>query len=381
MAIQATPFVLQGASTGANIFRQAVSSAFVNGGILAANELQVLQATPTANMTVVVSPGRAKIVGTSATAPTGAPTGSYTWTTQGMYDVLNDASATLTISAADTSNPRIDLVYIQVQDAFYTGSNSQATLAVATGTPATSPAVPTTPVNAIALAQIAVARNATSVTTSNITNLATQATLMGQVIVYQTKAALLAATGMVPNALAAVVADSTVTNNAFYYYTGSAWANVTSTAGFMPTGGTAGQTIVKSSGTDYAAAWGTLPISGGGTGVTALTGSQFVTTNSGGTALTTQASVSLSSNVSGTLPVANGGTGVTSMTAGLLRYSGSALLSGQTVAASDIPAAEQANINAGGLYSGGVVGGGVFNVFVQSTQPSSGVTSGDLWFW
>jgi hypothetical protein len=54
---------------------------------------------------------------------------------------------------------------------------------------------------------------------------------------------------------------------------------------------------------------------------------------------------------------------------------------GDAITASQISTAEQANINAGGLRSGGVSGGTVINIFVQSTQPASGMTAGDLWFW
>jgi hypothetical protein len=376
MAIQAVPFALQNAQHSSALFRQSSSAAFVNGGVLANNELVVTQAASPA-MSVLVTPGRAKVVGNSLTAPTGAPTGSYTWTTQGMYDVLNDATATLTISSSDPTNPRIDLVYIQVQDAFYTGSANQAVLQVLAGTPASSPAAPSLPVNSIALANVRVNASATTITTANITNLASVATIMGQVVVYQTKALLTAATGMKTNDLAAVVADSTTANNAFYFYNGSAWTILTATSF---------DASAITSGTIDSARLPTVPVTKGGTGATSLTGNSFVITNSGGTALTTTSTVSLTTNVAGTLPVANGGTGVSSMTTGFIKYNGSAVVSGQPVVASDISATEQANINAGGLYSGGVTTPNAnsisnFNIFVQSAQPSSGVTTGDLWFW
>lgn len=66
-------------------------------------------------------------------------------------------------------------------------------------------------------------------------------------------------------------------------------------------------------------------------------------------------------------------------------YNGTAWVSmaktGDAITASQISTAEQANINAGGLRSGGVSGGTIINIFVQSTQPASGMTAGDLWFW
>lgn len=41
----------------------------------------------------------------------------------------------------------------------------------------------------------------------------------------------------------------------------------------------------------------------------------------------------------------------------------------------------QQNLIAGQFYSGGLVAGGARKIFVQSTQPSSGMSAGDLWFW
>lgn len=369
MAIQATPFALQNAQHSSALFRQSASAVFVNGGVLANNELYVTQAGTPA-MSVLVSPGRAKVVGTSSTAPTGAPSGSYTWTTQAMYDVLNDATATLTIASADPTNPRIDLVYIQVQDAFYTGSANQAVLQVAAGTPASSPAAPSLPVNSIALANVRVNASATTITTANITNLASVATIMGQVVVYQTKALLTAATGMKANDLAAVVADSTTANNAFYFYNGSAWTVLTATSF---------DASAITSGTIDSARLPTVPVTKGGTGTTSLTANQFVITNSNGTALATQAAINLNSaNVTSTLPVANGGTGVYSMTTGFIKYNGSAVVSGQPVVASDIT--DPTNITAGKIRAGGTSGGTATTVFVQSGPPTANAT-GDLWFW
>jgi hypothetical protein len=366
MALQTTPFVLQGASTGANIFRQSVNAAFLTGGILAVGELAVTaQSSP--NMTVAVAPGRAKVVGSSATAPAG-----MSWTTQSMYDVLNDASTNVTISSADSTNPRIDLVYIQVQDAFYTGSANQAVLAVATGTPGVSPSAPSTPVNAIALATVAVAANATTITNANISNLTSKATLVGQVVVYQTLALRDAATGMKANDLCAVVADSTTTNNAFYYYTGSAWASVTSNTFDA-------SAIV--SGTLSSSRLPTVPTSKGGTGKTSWTANRYVITDGTGANLTEQNGVPTSS-LTGTVTVAQGGTGLTSMTTGIIKYDGTNVVSGQKVdVTADLPTSEQVKIHAGGVYSGGLVAGGTVNIYVQSTQPASGMTTGDLWFW
>ena len=153
----------------------------------------------------------------------------------------------------------------------------------------------------------------------------------------------------------------------------------------MPTGGSQYNTLVKNSGTNYDASWGTLPIQGGGTGATSFTANSFVI--SGGTTtspLTTQAAVQLStsgSNVTGTLPVGNGGTGASSLAAGVIRSSGSGALTSGAVLAADIQATEQAKLNAGALYSGGDSTKTVINIYVQSSPPASGMTTGDLYFW
>lgn len=50
------------------------------------------------------------------------------------------------------------------------------------------------------------------------------------------------------------------------------------------------------------------------------------------------------------------------------------------VSAAKLSAAEQANLVAGKLRSGGASGGAAITVFVQSSQPTA-LAAGDLWFW
>jgi hypothetical protein len=57
-----------------------------------------------------------------------------------------------------------------VQDAYYTGSSNNVIFQVVAGTPASSPVVPSLPANSIALAEVAVAAGALSITTGNITD-------------------------------------------------------------------------------------------------------------------------------------------------------------------------------------------------------------------
>jgi hypothetical protein len=170
MTVAAVPYVEQNLSHSAALFRQAFATSFASGGICSSGELAVAaQSSP--NMTVQVAAGRAIVPGTSVSPPSG-----FTFTTQGSYFVLNDATISVTISTANATNPRIDVVYVGVQDAFYSGSTNTALISVVTGTPAPSPSAPAIPTNAVALAQVAVAANATSIVNANITAVATLAT-------------------------------------------------------------------------------------------------------------------------------------------------------------------------------------------------------------
>lgn len=129
-----------------------------NGVIGASSYAVTAQGTP--NMTVNIAPGYAVLVGASTS-------------TQGSYVATNDATVVQTITAADTSNPRIDLIYLQVNDSAYSGSLNSVTLSYLTGVAQPIPVAPVPSGSATyyILAQIAVAANATSITTANITDL------------------------------------------------------------------------------------------------------------------------------------------------------------------------------------------------------------------
>ena len=72
--------------------------------------------------------------------------------------------ATTTLSAADGTNPRIDIIEVKTAD----GSIKKVT-----GTAAVSPVAPALDAGYIAVASVAVAANATSVSNTNITDLRT----------------------------------------------------------------------------------------------------------------------------------------------------------------------------------------------------------------
>lgn len=170
MTVQTVPYALQNASHSAALFRQSASSPWFSPGVIQTGELAVsAQVSP--NMTVRLNAGRAKVEGTSVSSPTLATTGlAANFSTQAMYDVLNDATLSLTVTASNPTNPRIDAVYVQVQDSFYSGATNTAVAGIVAGVPAASPVAPAVPANAQLIAYIAVAANATSIVNGNITN-------------------------------------------------------------------------------------------------------------------------------------------------------------------------------------------------------------------
>jgi hypothetical protein len=131
----------------------------VGEGVLGVGDLAVTQ-NGTPNMSVNVAAGAAFVKNDRATFG-------------GTYHVLNDATVNKTISAADATNPRRDLVVVRIRDAAYTGAVNSWDLFVITGTPAASPSDPAIPTDGsyITLARVAVAAGATSITNANITDL------------------------------------------------------------------------------------------------------------------------------------------------------------------------------------------------------------------
>ncbi len=138
-------------------------------GIVAPGDMAVTQ-NGTPNMSVNVAAGKAFVDGTENA-------------NQGAYLCVNDATVNLAISASSPTNPRKDLVVAKVQDAEWSGATNSWSLAVVTGTPAASPAEPAVPANAIVLALVDVAANATSITNANITDRRRRASALGGTVV------------------------------------------------------------------------------------------------------------------------------------------------------------------------------------------------------
>lgn len=162
MALRTPPSWLQQGSHPAENDRLSTQAIFKTTGIINSSDLAVTQsATPA--MTALISSGYAVIIGT-------------TQTNMGAYMCYNDGSTTVNFTTSNPTLPRIDLVCVTVNDAYYTGSLNNVTFQVIAGTPNASPTVPATPANSIALARVAVAANATSILNANITDVRTTTT-------------------------------------------------------------------------------------------------------------------------------------------------------------------------------------------------------------
>jgi hypothetical protein len=156
MTLRTPPSWLQNGSHPAENDRLTTQALWATTGIIKSDSLAVTQNSP-AGLTVLVSSGWAAIVGT-------------TQANMGTYVGYNDATVVLSITTADPTNPRIDLVCLTVNDAYYTGALNNAVLQVVAGTPAGSPVAPALPANSISLATVAVGAGATAITNANITD-------------------------------------------------------------------------------------------------------------------------------------------------------------------------------------------------------------------
>jgi hypothetical protein len=156
MTLRTPPSWLQNGSHPAENDRLTTQALWATTGIINSSSLAVTQNSPV-GMSVIIAGGWAAIVGT-------------TQANMGTYVGYNDAPTVVAITTANPTNPRIDLVCMTVQDAYYTGSSNNVVFQVVAGTPASSPVVPSVPANSIALAEVAVAAGALSITTGNITD-------------------------------------------------------------------------------------------------------------------------------------------------------------------------------------------------------------------
>jgi len=202
MALRTPPSWLQnGSHTAENDRLTTTGSLWGASGVVRSADLAVT--APGGTMTVSVASGWAAILGTYQT-------------NMGTYMAYNDAATTATITTADPSNPRIDLVCITVNDAAYSGSLNSVAINVVAGTPAGSPTVPSTPTNSIALARVAVAAGATSISSGNITDVRVRAQIIEPTISSAASTAvplrIVLNSGQTANAMQIINSSGTVLN-------------------------------------------------------------------------------------------------------------------------------------------------------------------------
>jgi len=142
--------------------RQTMLDGALQEGVVGATDLKVVQRGAGANQSVDVGAGFAWVQ-------------IDTGTRNGLGHVTNDATANVTVTASDATNPRIDQIILRWNDtSIPTGSGNVPTLAVLSGT-ATSGATldnrtgaAALPNDCLRLADILVPAASTSVTTANI---------------------------------------------------------------------------------------------------------------------------------------------------------------------------------------------------------------------
>ena len=156
MTLRTPPSWLQNGSHPAENDRLTTQALWATTGIIKSDSLAVTQNSP-AGLSILVASGWAAVVGTVQA-------------NMGTYVGYNDGTVVLSITTADPTNPRIDLVCLTVNDAYYTGALNNAVLQVVAGTPAGSPVAPALPANSISLATVAVGAGATAITNANITD-------------------------------------------------------------------------------------------------------------------------------------------------------------------------------------------------------------------
>lgn len=156
MTLRTPPSWEQNASHPAENDRLTTQALWATTGIIKSTSLEVTANSP-AGMSVVVADGWAAIVGT-------------TQPDMGAYVIYNDAPVVLTITTANPSNPRIDLICATINDSYYSGATDNVIFQVIAGTPAGSPVAPSLPANSIELATVLVSAATTIINTSDITD-------------------------------------------------------------------------------------------------------------------------------------------------------------------------------------------------------------------
>lgn len=162
------PVWLHADSYDAVDFRNSLSSLLSStGGIVGSGDYAV--SAPASGMSVNVAAGQIWVPGTQVA-------------NQGQYYMLNDGTISVTVPAADPTNPRIDLIVAQIVDTQYGGASNTGEVVDVSGTPAASPVAPSAPANSLVLAQVYVGAGVTSITSGNITDERTRLALRAPLV-------------------------------------------------------------------------------------------------------------------------------------------------------------------------------------------------------
>lgn len=216
-------------------------------GVGSVGDLTVAQRSAGANMSVDIAAGEAMVQGDST---------AY----QGKYYVLNDALFNLTgFSAANATNPRVDRVAIRVRDAFHGDAANDVSFIILTGTP-TSGATLTNltgaasvPGGHLLLANVLIPASATTVTTANISNVATQS--VGGFVTFAPTLTQSGAVTFTTNTARYAKVGAVVHVNATLLITGSGSAGFAITVGGLPAAASAnaigGSFVYFDSGTNW----------------------------------------------------------------------------------------------------------------------------------
>jgi hypothetical protein len=164
-------------SSGNDLRNSGVSAYFYDPGITSSSTIGLrsgviggagLFVSPGTGMNVAVQPGSFVVANSSNVV-------------YGGYVSTLASQATLSVAAADPTNPRLDIIVAYVSDVG--SSSSFGAVAIITGTAAPSPSAPSAPANSMILAQLSVPATTTTITSGLITDERTFTTTTGGVLI------------------------------------------------------------------------------------------------------------------------------------------------------------------------------------------------------
>jgi hypothetical protein len=165
MGFDSPAWCMDATNQDAEQFRRAIGTLLgPAGGIVTPGDLTVTQQT-VANMSVQIGTGQVWVPGNSTTS-------------QGPYYSMNKAAVTQAINTASASNPRVDIVGVQIIDKAYAGAATTCAPLYVAGTPTAGATlgnllgVGTVPASSLVLAYVLVPTSTSSIVTADILNVA-----------------------------------------------------------------------------------------------------------------------------------------------------------------------------------------------------------------